>query len=343
MAGNSKKAVVYAFFINLIIALIKFVAAVLSGSKAMMAESFHSVADSINQVFLLLGMKLSEKKATGRYQYGFGKERYFWSFIVALGIFLIGGVVAIYEGIHKITEAFELYHLKAEGLPIPPELDHSQPITMLGFTFNPNYLSMAILGISILLEGYSWKVAMSEFKQTLGGRTIMQAVDDARDTTLVTVLFEDTAALLGLILAFIGVTLAHLTHDPIWDGIFSVAIGVLLVVVAGFISRITKALLIGIGVTEEQEKKIIEAVEKLDKVERVITIATVYFGPDFLLVTMKVDFQDSLDRKQIEEAIDEVEAAVRTVVPAEDVYVEADTFRQAKKAGKEKALQQAAH
>jgi cation diffusion facilitator family transporter len=320
MAGNSSKAVIVAFFINLAIAVIKFLAYVFSGftAKSMFAESFHSVADSINQLFLLVGMKSSVRPADEKHQFGYGKERYFWSFVVGLGIFLIGGVVAIYEGTHKIIEV------------VSGEVHAEAPVTFFGVTFASAWLSIIILGISVGLEGYSWFVAMTEFKKTLGGRTLFKAVDESRDPTLVAVLFEDSAALFGLVLALIGVSLSHFLHMPILDGVFAILIGLLLVVCAYYISRISKALLIGVGATKDEEEKIRKTVEASPNVEKLINMETVYFGPDAMLVCMKVDFVDSLGLAQLEGAINEVEKRVRNEVPsARDIYVEADTFRKA--------------
>jgi cation diffusion facilitator family transporter len=332
MAGNSKKAVVYAFFINLLIALIKFFAAIVSGSKAMLAEAFHSVADSVNQLFLLLGMRLSEKPADTRHQFGYGKERYFWSFIAALGIFLVGGVVAIYEGVHKIIESGH-------------EAYHEEVFNVFGLTMPAAMLSIAILGVSIVLEGYSWYVAAGEFRKTLGNRSMWKAIDDTRDSTLVTVLFEDTAALLGLVLAFFGVGMAYLTKNLFWDGLGSLLVGLLLVAVAAFLSRVTRSLMMGAGLNPDDEEKVRKAVESSDKVERLINMMSTYFGPEYLLVNMKVDFVDNLTLHELEKVIDEIEVKVREVIPqARDIYIEADTFRKALQAadGKEAPAKPAA-
>src|SRR5262245_24397375 len=229
--GDPKKVVIAALLGNAGIALAKFVAAFLSGSATMLAEAVHSVADTANQGFLLVGMKLSDQSAPGRYPLGRSKETYFWAFIVSLFLFFMGGVFAIYEGVHKLAA--------------PAEKPGSQIVPII------------VLVISLCMEGWSFSVAFREFNKSRGKKSMRQALFDSRDPTIPVVLLEDTGAVFGLAFALIAVVVTMVTGDPRFDGIGSIAIGILLCFIGVALARDTRSLLIGEGITDEMREKVL--------------------------------------------------------------------------------------
>src|SRR5258705_945925 len=231
--GDPKKVVVAALLGNAGIALAKFVAAYLSGSTTMLAEAVHSVADTANQAFLLVGMKLSDKSAPQQYPLGRSKETYFWAFIVSLFLFFMGGVFAVYEGVHKLT---------SHGAEKP----------------GSQIASLVVLGISLVMESMSFSVAFREFNKTRGDKSFLRALFDSRDPTIPVVLLEDTGAVFGLGFAFVAVVVTTITGDARFDGIGSIAIGTLLCVIGVALARDTRSLLIGEGITEEMRHQVLE-------------------------------------------------------------------------------------
>ena len=292
------RVVIWAFFVNLLIAVIKFIVAGVSGSTAMLAEALHSFSDCGNQVFLLLGMRLAERPPDEEHPFGYATERYFWAFMAALGIFLVGGTVSMYEGVKKVF------------------FEHEEKLE------NPKW-AFIVLGVSIVLEGISFVVALREFRQASAGKGVRRTVKEARDPTLITVLFEDTAAMLGLVFAFLGVLLATVTHDVRWDGAASILVGVVLVTVAWFLARASKALIIGRSVPESERRRIAEIAAAARDVLGVIHIRTVHFGPDEVMCGLKLSFTPTLDTRTLEARINELEAQLRAELPhLRRIYVE---------------------
>lgn len=298
---GSTKAILAALFANAGIATAKFIGAAITGSSSMLAEGVHSVADTSNQGLLLLGQKRSQRSATKLHPFGYGRDRYFYSFIVALLLFSIGAVFAMYEGIHKIME--------------PEPLESA-------------IVAVIILVVAIGLETYSFRTAIVESRKVKGDATWWQFIRQSRIPELPVVLLEDAGALIGLVLALAGVGLSELTGDPVWDGIGTVSIGVLLAVIAVILVIEMKSLLIGEG-SPEDELQTITAELEADKVERVIHIRTQYIGPEEVLVAAKIALAPGLTLQEIASTIDQAEARVRAKVPAARlIYLEPDLDRE---------------
>ncbi len=298
--GDPKKVVVAALLSNAGIAVAKFVAALLSGSATMLAEAVHSVADTANQAFLLVGMRLSDKSAPEKYPLGRSKEAYFWAFIVSLFLFFMGGVFAVYEGVHKLTS--------------PVEKPGSQTAALV------------VLGISLVMEGMSFSVAFREFNKTRGGKTFLRALFDSRDPTIPVVLLEDTGAVFGLLFAFVAVVVTTITGDPRFDGIGSIAIGTLLCVIGVALARDTRSLLIGEGITDEMRERVLQVASAAPAVLEVRQLLSLHLGPDSVLLAMKVRFTPDLALKEIEQAINELEQRIRAELPQmKKIFVEPDS------------------
>jgi cation diffusion facilitator family transporter len=299
-AGGGTKAILAALGANAGIAVAKFVGFAITGSSSMLAEAVHSVADTSNQGLLLLGQKTSKRRATKEHPFGFGRDRYFYSFIVALMLFTLGSAFALYEGIHKIQ------HPEALTSPV---------------------VAVVILVLAILLESYSFYTAITESKKIKGDISWWGFIRQSRTPELPVVLLEDAGALLGLVFALIGVSLSVITDEPVWDGIGTVMIGVLLGIIAIILIIEMKSLLIGEGATDKELETIIDELAA-GKVERVIHIRTQYLGPDELLVAAKVALSPGLEMDEIAQAIDDAEIRVRAKVPAARlIYLEPDLDR----------------
>ncbi|BDT96139.1 MULTISPECIES: cation diffusion facilitator family transporter [Nocardia] len=300
-AGGGKKAIIAALTANAGIAAAKFVGAAITGSGSMLAEAVHSVADTGNQGLLLLGQQRAAKEADELHPFGYARNRYFYSFIVALVLFTLGSGYAIYEGIHKIQHPEEL----------------SSPI-----------VAIVILVIAIALETYSFTTAVRESAPLKGGASWWRFIRNSRSPELPVVLLEDTGALIGLVFAFAGVGLTMLTHDPIWDGVGTLAIGGLLGVIAIVLIVEMQSLLIGEGATPEENRRIRANLVDETRIDRVIHLKTQYLGPEELLVAAKVGVVPGLDVAAIADAIDDAESRVRAAVPAARViYLEPDLYR----------------
>ncbi|RKF19353.1 cation transporter [Altericroceibacterium spongiae] len=284
-----KNIVLYgALLANLGIAIAKFVASAITGSSAMLTEGVHSMVDSGNQVLLLYGQARSKRPADAMHPFGYGRELYFWAFVVAILIFALGAGVSIYEGILHI---------------INPEPLHDPTV---------NYI---VLGIAILLEGTSWVLAVREFNETRGKRNWWQSVRRSKDPANFIVLFEDSAALIGLLVAGIGVWTSHYLGDPRIDGAASVVIGLVLACVAILLSREAKGLLIG----ESADADIVEAVWKLLEESPQITavnhVRTIHTSPDAVFVAISADFADDVPMGDGENLIEDFETAMKAKVP----------------------------
>ena len=298
MHEGSRKAIVAAFLANLGIALVKFAGAAITGSASLLAEGVHSLADTGNQGLLFLGGSRARREATPEHPFGFGRERFFWSFVVALVLFSMGGLFAIYEGIDKLIHPHE-----TEALGV----------------------AVAILAISMVLESLSLRTAVRESRPYKGDLSWWRFIRSSRQPELPVVLLEDTGALCGLCFALVGVVLASVTGEPRWDALGSLAIGLLLVSIAIVLGVEMKALLIGESATPAVEEAIRTAMITAPAVRRLIHLRTEHLGPDELLVGAKLEFDRTLSVPALAQAIDDVEARVRAVVPAARImYVEPD-------------------
>ncbi len=299
-AGGGTKAIIAAFFANLGIAIAKFIAFAFTRSSSMLAEAIHSVADTGNQGLLMLGGRLARREADDQFQFGFGRERYFWSFIVALVLFSIGSLFAIYEGIEKIRHPHEI----------------ESPIW-----------AFLVLGIAIVLEAFSFRVAVRESRPLKGNATWWSFVRHARIPELPVVLLEDLGAMIGLVLAFLSVTIAVVFDAPVWDGIGTLSIGILLGAIAVVLAIEMRSLLLGESATPRNLAKIREAIAGSPGVTGIIHLRTQHLGPEELLVGAKVAFEPGLDVPGIAAAINEAERRVREQVPmARPMYIEPDVF-----------------
>jgi cation diffusion facilitator family transporter len=300
-AEGGTRAIVAALLANLGIAVSKFVAAAFTGSSSMVAEGVHSLADSGNQVLLLIGGARSKREPDEEHPFGYGRTRYVYGFIVSIVLFSLGGLFAIYEGVHKILNPEEL----------------TSAIWAIG-----------VLLVAIVLEGFSLRTAVGEANQVRGGRPWPTFVRTAKSPELPVVLLEDTGALVGLVFALVGVSLAALTKNGRWDGLGSLAIGALLVVIAVFLAVEMSSLLIGEGALPAQVRAIRTALEASDHVERVIHLRTLHMGPDELLVGAKIAVAHDDSAAAVAQAIDAAEARIREAVPiATLIYLEPDIDR----------------
>jgi cation diffusion facilitator family transporter len=299
-ASGGTKAIVAALGANLAIAVSKFVAFAFSGSSSMLAEGVHSVADSGNQFLLLLGGKRAQREATPQHPFGYGRERYIYAFLVSIVLVSVGGMFAIYEGYEKISHPHEVEHW---------------------------YWPVGVLVFAILAEGYSFRTAIKESNETRGSLSWVEYVRRAKAPELPVVLLEDFGALIGLVLALGGVGLALLTGDGVWDGIGTVCIGVLLVLIALVLAAETKSLLLGESAGIEQVKAIETAIVDGDTVTRVIHMRTLHLGPEELLVAAKIAVQHDDSAGEVATAINAAEVRIREAVPiARVIYLEPDIF-----------------
>ncbi|MEU8275085.1 cation diffusion facilitator family transporter [Microbispora bryophytorum] len=300
-AGGGTKAILAALGANMAIAVAKFVAFLFTGSSSMLAESVHSVADSGNQALLMLGGKRAAKGRTRKHPFGYGRERYFYAFVVAVVLFTIGALFSLYEGWHKIAD------------PEPVE----SPVW-----------AFAVLIFAIVAEGFSFRTAIKESRGLKGDHSWVAFIRRAKAPELPVVLLEDFGALIGLVFALLGVTMAVVTGDGAWDGVGSLAIGVLLAVIAIILATETKSLLIGESATPEVEEKICAALEAAPEVSRVIHLRTLHLGPEELLVAAKIAVEHDDTAGEVARGIDEAERRIREAVPiARVIYLEPDLYR----------------
>jgi cation diffusion facilitator family transporter len=300
MQEGSRKAIAAAFLANLGIAIAKFGGFAITGAASLLAEALHSVADTGNQALLFLGGRRARRGPTAEHPLGYGRERYFWAFVVALMLFSLGALFAIVEGVDKLVHPHEL-----ESVAI----------------------ALAVLGVAIVLEAFSFRTAVVEATRVKGDESWWHFIRRSKSPELPVVLLEDTGALLGLLLAFAGVSLAEVTGNPRWDALGSVGIGILLGVIAIVLAAEMKSLLIGESAAPQVEEAIRAAIADAPEVRRIIHLRTLHLGPDELLVAAKVEF-DSPSVPDLAGAIDAVEARIRAAVPiARVIYVEPDLYR----------------
>src|SRR5690606_26946771 len=289
MSSESHKIVVYAaLFGNLAIALVKFVAAYITNSSAMLSEAIHSVVDTLNEILLLHGMKKAEQKPDARHPFGYGRELYFWAFIVALMVFALGAIVSIYQGIQHIIHPEEMRY------------------PMIIYT---------VLGIAILCEGFSWTVALKSFRKMKGQKGYFEAFRHSKDPTTFTVLFEDTAALIGLFIALIGIFLAHQLNIPDLDGAASILIGVVLAVSAWLLARETKGLLMGETADPRLREDVLNIARQDVAVYSANGVLTEQMGAHQVMACLSLEFKDDLTSDEIEACVNRIEAQIKQLHP----------------------------
>jgi cation diffusion facilitator family transporter len=306
MSGSSKKVIYAALSGNSLIAITKFIAASITGSSAMLSEGIHSLVDTGNQVLLLYGMRQAQKPPDDRFPFGHGKEVYFWSFVVAILIFALGAGISIYEGIIHIM--------------------HPEPIKNA-------FINYIVLGLAMLFEGAAWFFAFTEFTKVKGKWGYVEAVQRSKDPTVFVVLFEDSAAMLGLLVAFAGVLAAQTTGVLVFDGIASVIIGLILGGTAIWLAHETKGLLIG----ECANKLVVDGIRKIvqnyDEVVCTNEVVTMHMGPDFILLNLSVDFHDDIPAGELEKIIADIDRQVKLTYPkVKRIFIEAEARKDSKSA-----------
>lgn len=300
MHEGGKKAVLAALIANLIIAVAKFIGFAITGAASMLAEAVHSLADSGNQALLLLGGKRAKQLPSEQHPFGYGRERFFWAFVVAMVLFTLGGVVAFYEGIEKLLHPHDV----------------ESPM-----------VALIILFVAIIIEYFSFRTAIQVSRPLKGDSTWIEFVRETKIPELSTVLLEDLGAMLGLIFAFVGVGIATLTGDGRYDAIGSIAIGLLLGAIAIVLAKENKSLLIGEAASAGQLAQITNAVEDDPSVSRLIHLRTLHLGPEEVLITAKVHYAGELEFAALADAIDRTEKRIRTAVPeATLIFIEPDEF-----------------
>ena len=298
--GESKTAIFAAIIGNLLIAVTKFIAAAFTGSSAMLSEGIHSVVDTGNGLLMLYGLHKSAKPPDKAHPFGHGRELYFWSFVVAISIFAVGGGVSIYEGVSHLRH--------------PVEIE------------NP-FWNYVVLGFSVVFEGISWIFGWKAFSKSKKGKSVFEAIHVSKDPTNFTVLLEDSTALVGLIIAFFGVFLGHEFNMPYFDGIASILIGVLLCLVALLLGYETKGLLIGESVDPETIAGVRQIAEAEPTVEKAVKVLTIHFGPSEVLLTLELKFVKGISATDLRVAIRRIELAVREKFPEiTRVYYEAESL-----------------
>jgi cation diffusion facilitator family transporter len=301
--GSSKVAVVAAVIGNLVIAVIKFIAAIITGSSAMISEGIHSLVDTGNGGLLLHGMKRAKKPADELHPFGYGKALYFWTLVVSVSIFGIGGGLSLYEGISHIRH-------------VAPGAELYDPTV--------NYI---VLALAAVIEGWSFSVAVREFRKFKGKKGAWQYIKEAKDPSTYTVVLEDSAALLGLIFAFLGIFFGHILGNPYLDGIASMLIGLLLMGVAFILAFETRSLLLGEGVDAATLADMRKRIESDPQVESVAEILTMYMGPHDLLLNLGVCFKQGSTAEQVHESIHRIEKNIQSAYPeCLRIYIEAESL-----------------
>ncbi|MCP3674971.1 MAG: cation transporter [Gammaproteobacteria bacterium] len=298
MSGSSKKVIIAALIGNTLVSITKFVAAYLTHSSAMFSEGIHSLVDTGNQVLLLYGLKQAKLPADEEFPFGHGKEIYFWSFVVAILIFAVGAGISIYEGIIHIIN--------------PVEVKNS-------------LINYIVLTLAILFEGAAWYFAYKEFKKENTKYNIIRSVQEGKDPSMFVVLFEDSAALLGLFVAMLGIFLSEYTGILIFDGIASVVIGLILALTAIWLAIETKGLLIGESADPEIVKGIKALADEYEEVEYINEVLTMHMGPEYILVNLSIDFDDHMKAGKMEQVISEIDSRIKEKWPRiKRIFVEAE-------------------
>ena len=301
MASGSTKVIIAALIGNSLIAVTKFAAAAYTGSSAMLSEGVHSIVDTGNQLLLLFGLKQSRKPADEDFPFGHGKEIYFWSFVVAILIFAVGAGVSLYEGVIRVMSPHPIENV---------------------------FVNYIVLGLAMVFEGGAWFLAFKEFGRVKGRRNYIDAVQQGKDPTFFVVLFEDSAAMLGLTVAILGVWLGDVTGNSIFDGIASIIIGLILGGTAAWLAYETKGLLIGEGADREVVNGIRRIARAQPAVRHVNEVLTMHMGPEFILVNISVDFADNMRVGEVEETAAHMDHQIKTSFPkVQRVFIEAEARR----------------
>jgi len=306
MASGSTKAVYAALFGNLGIAITKFIAAIMTGSASMWAESYHSASDTVNQILLLVGIKSSTKPATKLHQFGFGKSQFFWSFIVATMIFGISGILSLEQGFSSLFG--EEHHFE-----------------------NPT-INYIVLAIAFVFEANALRVALVQFKKPIQERgekvrpsSMWSEFKHSKDSSILTVVVEDSAALLGIGIAAVGIFLTDITGNTVYDAISSIVIGVLLMSFAFFLAKENRGLLLGESLSPTQHKKIVDTISNIPEVHHVVTMKTMHLSPTSVLIGIEVNLENNLDTDKIETITDTIEEEILKILPdskKEYIFVE---------------------
>ncbi len=298
MASGSKTIIIAALIGNTLVALSKFIASFISGSSAMFSEAIHSVVDTGNQALLLYGISRAARPADEQFPFGYGKEVYFWSFVVAILIFSVGAGLSIYEGVHY------LYKPKQIGDPL---------------------INYVVLSLAIVFEGVAWGMAWRQFRREKGRWGMVEAVRREKNPSTFVILFEDSAALAGLLIAFLGILLSQYTGNAVYDGIASLIIGLILGCAAVWLAYETKGLLIGESANTEVVQSIRRLVQQNPNVVHVNEVLTLHMGPEYILVNLSVDFNDELDATAIEQAVVFIDRQIKKKHPLiKRVFIEAE-------------------
>jgi len=301
MESSSKKVIYAALIGNALIAVTKFVAAAVTGSSAMISEGIHSIVDTGNELLLLYGIHRAKKPADEFFPFGYGKEIYFWSFVVAIFIFAIGAGVSMYEGVHHLYHPRPMKHIFA------------------------NYI---VLALAMIFEGATWLVAFREFSRSKGPRGYLEMVHRDKNPSVFVVLFEDSAALLGLLVAFLGILLGQLTGKTYYDGAASIVIGMILGGTAIWLAYEIKGLLVGESAHPEVVQDIRRLAGKYAEIEHVNEILTLHMGPEFILVNLSVDFKNSLSADQMERTVQKLDYQIKEAYPLiKRVFIEGEARR----------------
>lgn len=311
MASGSKKAVYAALFGNLGIAITKFIAAIITGSAAMWAEAYHSASDTFNQVLILFGIKTSTKAASHQHQFGHGRELFFWSFIVATMIFGISGILSLEQGVSSLLE--EMHSIK------------------------DSQISYVVLAVAFGFEGNALRVALKQFIREIREKgdkvnftSMIIHFKESKDIALLTVIVEDCAALLGILVAAIGIFLSDITGNAVYDAIASLIIGGILMFFAFFLAKENRGLLIGESVTNREYKRIVKSIQEIPEVNKLITMRTMHLSPEDILVGIQVNLIDNLDTDKIETVTDAIEQKIMEIIPntnREHIFVEIERER----------------
>jgi cation diffusion facilitator family transporter len=302
MSASSKKVIIAALIGNCLIALTKFIAAAISGSSAMLSEGIHSLVDTGNQVMLLYGLRAARKPADADFPFGHGKEVYFWSFVVAILIFAVGSGVSLYEGVLRLMD--------------PEPMEHV-------------YINYIVLVLAMMFEGAAWYFAFREFNTVRGKRGYVEAVKQGKDPSMFVVLFEDSAAMLGLAVAFFATLASQLTGNVIFDGVASIIIGLILAGTAIWLAYETKGLLIG----ESANPAVVDGIRAITldtpHIDHLNEVLTMHMGPNYILVTISIDFQDDIDADMVELTTADISRRIKQVYPqVKRIFIEAEKRQQ---------------
>jgi len=308
MASSSRKVIYAALAGNCLIAITKVVAAFMTGSSAMLSEAIHSGADTGNEILLLYGLRRAKMPADNEFPFGHGKEIYFWSFVVAIVLFAGGAGLSMYKGIAQLVS------------PVP--VRHS-------------YINYGVIGLALFFEGTSWYIALTEFAKLKGPWGYIQAIHRGKDPSIFIVLLEDSAAIIGLVVAFMGILLSHVTGSPVYDAAAAVIIGLILAATAFLLASETKSLLIGESANKEVVQGIREIACSFKEIKQVNEILTMHMGPDFILVNISVDFVDPILATAVEVTVAGLDRAIKRAYPmVQRIFVEVETWRRKEESSK---------